>query len=44
LMVDRQIQMANGVANMRPNVPFFVEVSDFRRKLRYQRIGLLECQ
>ena len=42
LMVDRQIQVANGVANMRPNVPFFVEVSDFRRKLRYQRIWLLE--
>jgi len=32
LMVDRQIQMANGVANIRPNVPFFVEVSNFRRK------------
>jgi len=32
LMLDKRVQMANGVVNIRPNVPFQVEVTNFGSK------------
>jgi len=31
-MLDKRVQMANGVVNIRPNVPFQVEVTNFGSK------------